>query len=1342
MNAVFHLPRTLVAGDRRLSEEDLLAQTAPVVVLAEPGGGKTSLLAALARRLGAEAVKASGFDPEEAGPCVIVDALDEVSRLRGHDLSPLLKEIRSARPARVILASRSGEWEAADRHKVEAVFRAVPLVVHLLPMDTDAQAALFAHAFPGEDFTCFLREIDRFDLRHLLGNPEFLKLFAAAYVEGGRSFRDRHAIFEDAVRHLAQETNRAVPQRDAPTREQKIAWAEEVFAKLLLSGADRVAIAGGPEERRFPVLASLGVETRDLQAILDTRLFKPAQGEGRHEPVHRIVAEFGAARHLNRLIDDPAHLFTARQCLAVVAPNGVVREELRGLLGWLAALGSQDVQDRAIGIDAYAVLANGDPSRLSAGSKVRLIEALVALERVDPYFQRSDGWRSFSVAGFFTADVIEAVRAVLRTGQGGEVRDLILRLLHGAPVVAALAPELEALLRDPAAGRSARGLAVQRLLEVGGDDLPGVLEALLDKGGADALKLACDLCAGDETLRGDEGRLVRLLRACAMFYEGEAFERSRDHDARLAMGRMLGTLDLAMVEGVLDRLTNGLVCTCGAEWAYECHCRDGISKVVAKVLDRYFTLSAPPRDLVRVWGWLRGLNFHHGSRLRDSVTVTALHEDHALRQGIQRHVLGDLRDRDAIHEAVVTQFRGSQGHAGLALLPDDQIDLADRAFATDNTSLWGYFIPVHDRFHQERRGPNPARAHFRDQARQKPEFMERWTRRNRAYADFWEKERDSGGHYARRWKKRQRAAKAANEASLIRDKDRIERGEHWGWLRHVAFTYLHKPEELEKRFGGRIDVSQTLRNGLRRHAGLVPSVPECALRTGREIVAVLYAGCVAEYRATGQLDAVSAPVLKALIVDGGGYDGVEEAERSAFETEVSRCALATDQDREHFLRDVVETQLPAGGYSAAWWLEEKPGFQPFRASLPLEWLARFPQATLEAQGLLFDLCAKYADRAALCALIEQRCAETSAAIGPFANGQDPWAFWFLRRFYFLTEGDPEGWAWFSARPDAIFAFEQSSGRRRDGPNTGWPDLTARKVAQVLDAFIEVWSAAAPLPSSGRTGSSRGETPYRSLSHFVWTIGRDDPDAAIPVLDALLGDRRFACLEAELRSQRASAVRQQALHDFHPPAPDAVVALLAGREIVTVAQMRAVLVEKLAEFQAELRGGDLGEIETFYDGGTRVSENVATRRIVSWLRPRLRALEFSDAVEHQLHGANRCDFTAAKVMDGRRRLLVTEVKGQWHRDLFHAAASQLHDRYMIHPEAERQGVYLVLWFGPDEAVAGRRRHGIGSAQALQAQVEAAVPPDLRGCISVVVLDLSRRDAGPRRRTSVDEIGISG
>ena len=126
MNDIFYIPRTLYHGDKKVSEQEFFADFGVAVVLAEPGGGKTALLENIARLTGAKTVKASGFVPDAPTDCLIIDALDEVSRLAAHDISPLLKEIRSAKAGRVILSSRSGEWEEADSQKVAAILGVTP----------------------------------------------------------------------------------------------------------------------------------------------------------------------------------------------------------------------------------------------------------------------------------------------------------------------------------------------------------------------------------------------------------------------------------------------------------------------------------------------------------------------------------------------------------------------------------------------------------------------------------------------------------------------------------------------------------------------------------------------------------------------------------------------------------------------------------------------------------------------------------------------------------------------------------------------------------------------------------------------------------------------------------------------------------------------------------------------------------------------------------------------------------------------------------------------------------------------------------------------------------------
>lgn len=179
MNDIFYIPRTLHHGGKRVSEQDFFADFKVIIVLAEPGGGKTALLQNVARLTAVTAVRASGFMPDVQSDCLIVDALDEVSRLAAHDISPLLKEIRSAKADRIVLASRSGEWEEADSRMVAAILGVEPRVGHLLPLDEHEQKALFAHEFPAESFDTFSSQVHKFNLQYLLGNPEFLKLFAA-----------------------------------------------------------------------------------------------------------------------------------------------------------------------------------------------------------------------------------------------------------------------------------------------------------------------------------------------------------------------------------------------------------------------------------------------------------------------------------------------------------------------------------------------------------------------------------------------------------------------------------------------------------------------------------------------------------------------------------------------------------------------------------------------------------------------------------------------------------------------------------------------------------------------------------------------------------------------------------------------------------------------------------------------------------------------------------------------------------------------------------------------------------------------------------------------------------
>jgi nicotinamide mononucleotide adenylyltransferase len=116
-----------------------------------------------------------------------------------------------------------------------------------------------------------------------------------------------------------------------------------------------------------------------------------------------------------------------------------------------------------------------------------------------------------------------------------------------------------------------------------------------------------------------------------------------------------------------------------------------------------------------------------------------------------------------------------------------------------------------------------------------------------------------------------------------------------------------------------------------------------------------------------------------------------------------------------------------------------------------------------------------------------------------------------------------------------------------------------------------------------------------------------------------------------------------------------------------------MLEELNGVQIDLKGLDTDPLDTFYDGGKHVNENTARNRVVDMVRARLKALGIPVVFEHHMADDNRSDFTATASVSGTNPMLVVEAKGQWHAELFTAAAAQLSARYSIHPDASGQGI---------------------------------------------------------------------
>ncbi|MCK5555259.1 MAG: hypothetical protein KAI76_03390, partial [Alphaproteobacteria bacterium] len=525
-----------------------------------------------------------------------------------------------------------------------------------------------------------------------------------------------------------------------------------------------------------------------------------------------------------------------------------------------------------------------------------------------------------------------------------------------------------------------------------------------------------------------------------------------------------------------------------------------------------------------------------------------------------------------------------------------------------------------------------------------------------------------------------------------------------------------------------VDDPQTLEKALLNCFDfLAPHIPSLKTLSKQEgtainVAMVLQAACLSTFRQKASLDDMPLNILQAVKAEGVGGSGYQEGEGEKFEIELDRLLFTSNTDLIAFTRKYIEPQLTRteDSQTRVYILDHGTTFGSVKGEIALDLMTRYPNMPFTSCETLFGIAVTHADRAMLNKLIDARCNDP---IDASEAGQKRREFWLLRHFFFIVPTSDILWAEFSADPKSIFPIESYAGRMSRHDGDGWPHLNAEQVYLVLDAFTLSWPKV-NLPSSWGTGDPEDERAYRFLSDIVYQIGKDAPSASIAVFDRILSDTRFSDFHNGIKSQKAGAIRQLAHIGFEPPRPVEVSKILDESKIASIEDMRAVLIELLDEIQGRLKGAATNPLDVFYSGDTRVDENTARNRIVEMFEARLNALHLGVVVEHQMLDAKRCDFTASTSINGSQAVLVTEVKGQWHRELYTAASAQLAERYMIYPGAADQGVYLVLWFGGSETIAGKKSPSINSAAKLRQEIITKMPENLLGHIDVYVLDVSR------------------
>lgn len=1296
--------RTIVA------EDDLPGLSKAIVVLGEPGMGKTELLKRLAKAGGTVSHPAgkliNSYDPAKLlgnATTLVIDALDEVTANReGAAVDRVVQKLDAAGNPPFILSCRVADWQAAtSTQTIEDMYGVAPLPVHLIELERADQIAILADLVGAERASDLLAHFETFDL-DLLGNPQTLLMIARLSVDEPLP-KTRGDLFEKAIDQLWREhkKGRGAIELD---REAALDAAGAAFAALILTGSSAVVRHGathlGEGELAFAEIDVLAGGT--LARILGSRLFEG--GEDSFTYWHRRIGEFLGARWLSKRADTPAK---RRRLLHLFQSLGLVPANLRGLHAWL-------VRDPALALDVITadpmgVVEYGDADALTGDQAAAMLRAVRHLAVETAAFWR---WTPLRAGAVVSGSLKPEIEAILRDPSAPvDLRAFLAQQIAGSETIDAYRDLARRLMRDPAEVFAIRQFAAEGLMRAGGEDWRDHIEELRCQGSEDSTRLAFEMMHDIGIGSYTDAEVVELVLAC----DGltlEAVPQQPKRNMSLRFWHLIELIPDERLDGVLNELTRYARELLPKHADYEEH---ELTDAALRLILRRLELGGV--DPASVRSWLLPY--------RDQTAFTA-----ELRAKIERW----FRDSDDVRralqaEAILTGPEGtiwerhwhlSKLSAGLAVDEGDVVALLALLDPNDLTDTrWQEVLVLigHDGVHgclarkaaEPFAARDPALRGWLEQLENPP--IPKWELKNAAYEKRRSKERE----------KKFSRLRLEYSAAL----ENVRLGE-FRYMHGPASAYLKLFSDLSGDGGGRRRLIEWLGEDL---ASAVCEGFEQNLRTptpqpSSKRIAVGYAKNKFWYAP----DITIAALAERLRVGRVPFDGVQDDRllgalfqlwMPRIDTRKEFADLLAQVEAEIRLRDLwarahrlfVTPQLRHGDQhpSRLYAFLHFEADAELAAELAVEWLNGCADLPINPEADMIDRILRSSRRDELRGIGARRLS-VSLDDARRRNWEAVEILLDFEAAVARSGGAPE--------PDLMWSIRARL--------SGWRDereaipLNPSQYNWLVASFRAAWPAT-PRPTGVTRGSANAWDATDYLNGLIARLGENTSDEAIWALEALRDmpeDGYTDRIKAVLAEQRRKRVEQVHV----PPTLAEIRAIVEAGPPTTASDLQAVMLENLATAQDRLRGDPVDWYRGFYrdDGKNHEDEEDCRDELIKLLEAIDNTLEYTP--EAHVADDKRVDIVARV---SRQPILPIEIKGTWHQKLWTAADDQLSHLYVEDWRAER-GIYLVLWFGIDPKMP-KPPAGVTvpttPGELRQALIATSVAAR-RGEVDVVVLDLKR------------------
>jgi hypothetical protein len=1313
-------------AEKLVAEPDILMLGFPLVVLGDPGIGKTKFTESLAVRLEVRRFSAGTFVRSSnlealrppAGLPIIVDGLDELTTSTGASaVDEVLKKLALLGCPPFILSCRAADWNgSADRQKIREDYGIEPTTATLKAFSR-GDAKRFLSGYQRIDAEELLEELDRRDLSEFYTNPLTLKLIAELTTDSRGLPNGRADLFERASRLLVLEDNPIHQRGEGGMANPEIVLDSSgaIFAHLLLSGS--LGIADLP-----PASIPLGFVARgDLAGIPDapltdaalkSRLFR-GDGENLLVPYHRVVAEFLAARWLAKRLG--AGLSERRAVQALTFAGGVPTA-LRGLHAWFGHFAPR-MTEVCIRTDPYGALRYGDPDRFSLSQARLLLQSLVALANEDPYF-RSEDWGRRALAGLARSELkFEILHLLKRPDRHAHLLTLILEAVRGSPLAVEIVPELTSLLEDENAIYLERYNAAKALLDAKVTvDWPALLRKLRESSTVSNKRLALEVMG-----QLDLNKLTSEDIGDALLDYHGIF---RDQGAGHILGSdylLLRKLSSAQSSHVLDHVSARIAAhSKSPHWTLGYNTGRAIHHLINTAIEE-----EPPPAPNRLWRWLRLIE--HASDLGEGRSrIGAFPNVHTdLRRALQRLSFSDDEIDGAPWMAIVHHL--PKISSALAVTAEDALIYLDEIASRESLSncdieLWKSLLHIN-------RGLEGFPASIEQAAQwgieRHPQLQCLWDELTAPPKSDWRKEELCRQEKARRDKQR-RFRKHRQEFAPHRLE--IASDVALGVLYNCANVYLDRYSDMPHEGGPVARLHEWLGDDLAKAAleGFVRVLSRTDLPTVKQISEnhvegktyntepVLVCG-IAELVRRGQpLGIVSREVLKATLAAWWEYPiphDLDEGLGGQLEAEL----FTSDVEIAEFLTTVMEPRIRAGHEHASklYELSRDQRYRGVARRLAFAWLRAYPVTAPRVQKELLDTTIRFAPRDQVQDIVRERV----TALGPDQVALRP--LWMAALFFIAFQNNELALAAFCDE-DRTYIWALRGVIRSDNGER-WLPLSIGQLEFMVEQFAERWPPAA-LPHGGSWGDENAHDAAEFLRTAIRSIGADSSREASKALDRLAECSAAARYRDEIKHVRAQQQRLRRDTEYSVPSFAQVKSTLSGGLPETIDDLKTVILDAIEAVQLYSRQGDTIAWRMFWSGDTPLDENTCRDRLLDLMRGHIQK-EIAALPETRMPDAKRAD--VAVIYNGMG--LPVEIKGQWHNNVWDAPSEQLIELYTKDYRANGRGIYLVLWFGP---VAGKNlvshpdgRPRPGKPEELRQMLLECLDPSDRSRVDVVVLNVS-------------------